>query len=152
MLIKCCLLALFARIFFHSEFHIISKCYSYSNLSSSLSLMCHVLCRTHSVAIKDNNYFTILFNNIIHVHCTYLFISGSSCPRYTLVKSSDNIEETFRYELCSYPPALFDSLLFLREPQKPVLVNSIWEKVTRSPPVISRDIKYVLDGGSLLHC
>jgi len=46
----------------------------------------------------------------------------------------------FRYELCSYPPALFDSSLFLREPQKPVLVNSIWEKVTQSPPVIGASL------------
>jgi len=48
------------------------------------------------------------------------------------VQSSDNIEETFRYELCSYPLVLFDLSVFLREPQKPVLANAIWEKLTES--------------------
>jgi len=50
--------------------------------------------------------------------------------------AQQNEQIRLRHELCSYPPALFDSLLFLRDPQKPVLVNSIWEKVTQSLPVI----------------
>ena len=35
-------------------------------------------------------------------------------------------EDVFKYELCSYPPALFDSALLLREPQKPQLADAIW--------------------------
>ncbi|XP_063607207.1 uncharacterized protein LOC134781852 [Penaeus indicus] len=31
-------------------------------------------------------------------------------------KSTDNMEAMFQYELCCYPPALFDSPLMLREP------------------------------------
>ena len=31
-----------------------------------------------------------------------------------------------RYELCSYPPSLFDSSLMLLKPQKPALADAIW--------------------------
>ena len=33
-------------------------------------------------------------------------------------KAIVDIESVFKYELCSYPPALFDNHLLLREPQK----------------------------------
>ena len=36
-------------------------------------------------------------------------------------KANDNLEYVFKYELCSYPPALFDSAQLLRESHKPVL-------------------------------
>ena len=65
-------------------------------------------------------------------------------------KASDNIEDIFKYELCSYPPALFDSSLLLREPQKPVLANAIWDSLTQDSPGISGEVQFVLDGGSLL--
>ena len=41
-------------------------------------------------------------------------------------KTTDNIKDVFKYELCSYPPALFNTSLLLREPQKPMLTNAIW--------------------------
>ena len=41
-------------------------------------------------------------------------------------KTTDNIRDVFKYELCSYPPALFDTSLLLREPQKPMLANANW--------------------------
>ena len=65
-------------------------------------------------------------------------------------KTSTNSEDIFKYELCSYPPALFDSSLLLREPQKPILANSIWNSLTQNSPEIPNDIMFVLDGGSLL--
>ena len=65
-------------------------------------------------------------------------------------KASDEIEDIFKYELCSYPPALFDSSLLLREPQKPVLANAIWDTLTQNSPVLTGEVQYVLDGGSLL--
>ena len=43
---------------------------------------------------------------------------------------SDDIQGLFRYELCSYPAALFDSSLTLRQPQKPVLAKAIWAKLS----------------------
>ena len=67
-----------------------------------------------------------------------------------LTKAADNIENIFKYELCSYPPALFDSSLLLREPQKPALANAIWDTLAQNTPEISEDVQFVLDGGSLL--
>ncbi|XP_032226841.1 uncharacterized protein LOC5502659 [Nematostella vectensis] len=59
----------------------------------------------------------------------------------------------FEYEMCSFPPLLFDSSLLLRKAKKPVLADAIWVRTkdhqTSQPP--SRPIHYVLDGGSLLH-
>ena len=47
--------------------------------------------------------------------------------RLTLVaKSIDSLEDVFRFELCSYPPALFSSAQFLHEAHKPVLADAIW--------------------------
>ena len=42
--------------------------------------------------------------------------------------NSSDMEEVFCYELCSYPTALFDSPLMLRQPQKPVLAEALWAK------------------------
>ena len=71
--------------------------------------------------------------------------------RLTLAaKATNNIEDIFKYELCSYPPALFDSSLLLREPQKSVLANAIWDILTQDIPGISGEVQFVLDGGSLL--
>ena len=65
---------------------------------------------------------------------------------------SDDLEGLFRYELCSYPVALFDSPLTLRQPQKPVLADALWKKLSSnatSGP--AGDVQHVLDGGALLH-
>ncbi|KAG1671837.1 hypothetical protein GQR58_016250 [Nymphon striatum] len=40
-------------------------------------------------------------------------------------KSSENMQGIFKYELCSYPAALFDSSLMLRQPQTTVLADAI---------------------------
>ena len=64
----------------------------------------------------------------------------------------DELAAVFRYELCSYPPALFDPSLMMRQPQKPVLADAIWAKLTpdaKTEP--SSGAQYVLDGGALLH-
>ncbi|EDO33944.1 predicted protein [Nematostella vectensis] len=59
----------------------------------------------------------------------------------------------FEYEMCSFPPSLFDSSLLLRKAKKPVLADAIWVRTkdhqTSQPP--ARPIHCVLDGGSLLH-
>ena len=61
-------------------------------------------------------------------------------------RATDNLKDVFKYELCSYPPALFHSTLLLREPQKPVLANAIWALVTPD----TSEVQYVLNGGALL--
>ena len=65
-------------------------------------------------------------------------------------KSSDNFESVFKYELCSHPPALFDSLLLLRESNKALLANTIWESLETGMSEPSGEVQFVLDGGALL--
>ena len=65
-------------------------------------------------------------------------------------KTTDSMEDVFRYELCSYPPALFDSSLLLREPQKPQLASAIWARLPPDLPGITGEVQYVLDGGALI--
>ena len=68
------------------------------------------------------------------------------------MQSSDDLELAFKHELCSYPPALFDSSLLLHETDKPALTDMIW-KICESgvPADISDDgIQYVLDDEAFL--
>ena len=65
-------------------------------------------------------------------------------------RATDTLEDVFKNELCSYPPALFDSSLLLREPQNPVLANAIWALLTPGTPQTTGEIQYVLDGGALI--
>ena len=43
---------------------------------------------------------------------------------------SDDLQGSFRYELCSYPVALFNSSLTLRQPQKTVFADATWAKLS----------------------
>ena len=45
----------------------------------------------------------------------------------TVMHSSDDLELPFKHELCSYPPALFDSSLLLNEAGKPALADLMWK-------------------------
>lgn len=51
----------------------------------------------------------------------------------------ENPQAFFKFEMCSYPPALFDSSLFLRQANKPALADAIW--------TITKNSQNVLDGG-----
>ena len=64
-------------------------------------------------------------------------------------KATQDLEAVFKYESCSYPPALFEPLL--REAQKPALADAIWSLLqTPNTPAVSGQVQYVLDGGALL--
>ena len=66
-------------------------------------------------------------------------------------KATQDLEAVFKYELCSYPPALFESAFLFREAQKPVLADAIWSLLqTLNIPAVSGQVQYVLDGGALL--
>ena len=69
-----------------------------------------------------------------------------------VAQTSDELESAFKHELCSYPPALFDSSLLLREAHKPALADAIW--VLLGPDVQAdvpnEDSRCVLDGGALI--
>ena len=81
----------------------------------------------------------------VHVDPQLLF------QRLTIVaKALYDLESVFKYELCSYPPALFDSSMLLREPQKPVLADAIWALLKPGSLEIKGDVRYVLDGGALI--
>ena len=75
-------------------------------------------------------------------------------PFQRLIVASNAIVDRkalFRFELCSYPSALFDDTLMPRAPHKAFLANAIW---TRLPPDIvgpTGEVQHVLDGGALLH-
>ena len=58
-------------------------------------------------------------------------------------KLPDSLENAFVYELCSYPPALFDSSLFLREPQKSQFGDAIWSMIQHPEISLPTDVQYV---------
>ena len=63
----------------------------------------------------------------------------------------DDTEQLFKHELSANPSSLFDSSGLLREAQKPLLANAIWELGKCGVDEISENVVFVLDGGSLLH-
>jgi len=63
-----------------------------------------------------------------------------------------DLQDLFKYELCSYPAALFETTSFVpRQADKPVLADALWNEV--NPEQISEPSQplYVLDGGALFH-
>lgn len=65
-------------------------------------------------------------------------------------ESMENREEIFKYELCTHPPALFDSMGMMRKANKPALADAMWSQHSPEDTSVSHDVQYVLDGGSLL--
>ena len=55
-------------------------------------------------------------------------------------KASQELSSVFKYELCSYTPALFDTSLLLREAHKSVLADAIWTRLTTDFPGITGQI------------
>ena len=73
--------------------------------------------------------------------------------RFMIVsRSMENTESAFKYELCSYPPALFETQFMMRKATKSALADAIWKWTT--PIGVDQEEGgsiCVLDGGSLLH-
>lgn len=90
-----------------------------------------------SVKIKDEE---------VHVDPLLLFqrlvTAGTRCGDLT---------EVFRYELCSYPPAMFESPQMMRPANKAILADSLWSSVIEAAPKPPDQAQFVLDGGALLH-
>ena len=57
----------------------------------------------------------------------------------------------FQYELCSYPSALFETSSLPLQDNQPALADDIWKIVNNEVHDLQGDVKYVLDGGALLH-
>ena len=66
--------------------------------------------------------------------------------------NGDDAAEAFRYELCSYPSALFESPRLLRQANKASLADAMWDIVKESQPESAPklDVHYIVDGGALL--
>ena len=65
---------------------------------------------------------------------------------------SHDLQGLFRYELRNYSVALFDSSLTLRQPQKPVLADALWAKLSSNATSGPEGhAQHALDGGALLH-
>ncbi|KAJ8874153.1 hypothetical protein PR048_024995 [Dryococelus australis] len=66
-----------------------------------------------------------------------------------------NLADVLNYELCAYPPVLFESRNLSRQADKPQLARAILDKCgnlcTPTVPETQANVQYVLDGGSLLH-
>ena len=92
-----------------------------------------------------------LGEEMVNVDSQLLFqrlISIASC-------SQENIDELFAYELCAYPPALFDDRGLMLEANKALLADAMWKvsqgaALSQSLPERSLSC-HVIDGGSLLH-
>ena len=84
----------------------------------------------------------VLFQHLIVInnHHEYIYI-------YIYIYSS----ELFEYELCHYPPALFDGYGLPREANKPQIADAVWE-VTKSvqTKIPSDKTHFMNDGGALL--
>ena len=63
----------------------------------------------------------------------------------------DGLPTIFRYELCSYPPALFESPDLMRSGNKATLADNLWSTAIEESPKPPDQVQYVLDGGALLH-
>ena len=102
--------------------------------------------RSDQVTTLQSKYLVRVGGQPIHVDPELLF--------QRLIVSSNAIDDRkalFRFELCSYPSALFDDTFMPRAPPKAVLPNAIW---TCLPPDIAGptgEVQHVLDGGALLH-
>lgn len=57
----------------------------------------------------------------------------------------------FNYELCNFPSAIFESSLLLRAANKASLAEAIWNLGDCGFGGKLENVKFVLDGGSLLH-
>ena len=64
---------------------------------------------------------------------------------------NDQLEEIFQFELCSYPPAIFEARYVMRPANKPVRAYAIWALIPIDVVGPTGQSQYVLDGASLVH-
>ena len=58
-------------------------------------------------------------------------------------QSPDDMSAIFKYELCSYPPTMFDSSLMLLKLQKPALADAIWAKLLSGASGPKDEVQYM---------
>ena len=62
------------------------------------------------------------------------------------------LSSLFKYELCSFLPALFESSALPLQANKPVLPNTLWQFIHESQREPGKYVQHVLDSVALLHC
>ncbi len=62
-----------------------------------------------------------------------------------------DLQSIFKYELCSHPPALFDSSALPLTANKAALADALWKVVENEQVQPITDVQYIIDGGALLH-
>ena len=72
--------------------------------------------------------------------------------RFTIAaRTKDDPKKAFEHELSNYPTAIFDSPGLLLEAQKSTLAEFIWTNFGIEDSAVPSGVKYVIDGGALLH-
>ena len=64
---------------------------------------------------------------------------------------NDQLEEIFQFELCSYPPVIFEARYVMMPANKPALADDIWALMPKYVVGPTGQSQYVLDGASLVH-
>ena len=102
---------------------------------------------------KSNQAITFSAKSFIKVDGKKIQVDPQLLFHHLIIVSQylDDMSAIFKYELCSYPPSLFDLSLMLLNPQKLALADAIWAKLPSDATVPKGEVQYVLDGGVLLH-
>ena len=68
-----------------------------------------------------------------------------------IASNGDDPAVAFKYELCSFPPGMFESPQLLRGANKAALADAIWDEVQQGQlESVPSDCHYIIDGGTLL--
>ena len=102
---------------------------------------------------KSNQALTFVAKSSIKVDVEKIQVDPQLLFQRLIIASQslDDMSAIFKYELCCYPPSLFDSSLMLPKLQKPALADAIWAKLPSVATGPKGEVQYVLDGGALLH-
>ena len=102
---------------------------------------------------KSNQALTFIAKSCIKVDVEKIQVDPQLLFQRLIIASQslDDMSTIFKYELCCYPPSLFDSSLMLPKLQKPALADAIWAKLPSVATGPKGEVQYVLDGGALHH-
>lgn len=85
-------------------------------------------------------------NETVHIDSQLLFQR-----LITAGTRADQLQDILKFELCSFPPAIFEAKHIMRPANKPALADALWTLMPEDVAEPIGDNQYVLDGGSLLH-
>ena len=96
------------------------------------------LASKNSVRIKDD---------IVQIDPNLMFQRLAS----SAAKSDDGLKETLKFELCTFPPALFDNTGIMKQPKKAQLAETLLQLIGSKDLRLPGEVQYVLDGRALLY-